>query len=85
MDDDERVFRRSTWGTNRYVYNSRNPLGRVLIAAAVLALAALLVLMANRAGPFAPSPAPGDDAPADSPLPHRSAPATAPAPPGAGP
>ncbi|MFI6288118.1 hypothetical protein ACIBCM_25795 [Streptomyces sp. NPDC051018] len=83
MDDDEPVFRRSRWGTNRYVYNSRNPLGRALIVAAVLALVALMLLMANRAGPFAPSPDPDDPGPPDRPLPHRSFPATAPAAPGA--
>ncbi|WP_330299824.1 hypothetical protein [Streptomyces sp. NBC_00503] len=56
--DDEPVFKRSQWGTNRYYYNARNPVGLVLIVITVLAVGTMLILMANRAGPFAPPPAP---------------------------
>ncbi|WP_031087323.1 hypothetical protein [Streptomyces sp. NRRL WC-3549] len=35
-DDADRVFVRSKWGTNRYVYNPRNPVGRALIAGSLL-------------------------------------------------
>ncbi|WP_406330999.1 hypothetical protein [Streptomyces sp. NBC_00203] len=34
--DDEPVFVRSKWGTNRYVYNPNNPLGLVLIIGSLL-------------------------------------------------
>ncbi|MGW6397315.1 hypothetical protein [Streptomyces sp. NPDC055134] len=40
--DDDRVFVRSTWGTNRYVYNPRNPVGRVLIVGSLLFAAGAL-------------------------------------------
>ncbi|MFE6104035.1 hypothetical protein ACFVQ4_29315 [Streptomyces laurentii] len=33
---EEPVFVRSTWGTNRYVYNVNNPVGRALIVLALL-------------------------------------------------
>ncbi|MFB0629629.1 hypothetical protein [Streptomyces sp. AB3(2024)] len=55
--DDEPVFKRSKWG-NRYHYNPHNPLGLALIIASLLFTATMLILMANRAGPFAPPPAP---------------------------
>ncbi|MEW2138900.1 hypothetical protein AB0892_20275 [Streptomyces sp. NPDC005409] len=55
--DDEPVFKRSKWGTNHYYYNPRNPVGRALIVITVLFVGTMLILMANRAGPFAPPPA----------------------------
>lgn len=56
--DDEPVFIRSRWGTSRYVYNHRNPVGLALIVLTVLFVGTMMILMTNRAGPFAPSPAP---------------------------
>ncbi|WP_327279856.1 MULTISPECIES: hypothetical protein [unclassified Streptomyces] len=56
--DDEPVFRRSKWGTNSYYYNPRNPVGLALIVITLLFVGTMMVLMANRAGPFEPSPAP---------------------------
>ncbi|MFE0705220.1 hypothetical protein [Streptomyces sp. NPDC058872] len=42
---DEPVFVRSRWGTNRHVFNHRNPVGRALIVIVpVAALAALYLL-----------------------------------------
>ncbi|AXG76642.1 hypothetical protein [Streptomyces paludis] len=35
-DDDEPIFVRSKWGTNRYVYSTRNPVGRWLIFGTVV-------------------------------------------------
>ena len=35
-DDADRVFIRSKWGSNRYVYNPHNPVGRVLIVGSLL-------------------------------------------------
>jgi hypothetical protein len=35
-DDADRIFIRSTWGTNRYVYNPHNPVGRALIIGSLL-------------------------------------------------
>ncbi|MFE0653134.1 hypothetical protein ACFVZH_31660 [Streptomyces sp. NPDC059534] len=58
MNGDEPVFRKSRWGTNRYVYNARNPLGLALIVVTVVGVFVMLMLMENRAGPFAPDPAP---------------------------
>lgn len=44
MSDDEPVFIRSKWGTNRYVYNPNNPVGLALIALTlVVALGALII------------------------------------------
>ncbi|WP_405486618.1 hypothetical protein [Streptomyces sp. NBC_00096] len=56
--DDEPVFKRSKWGTNRYYYNPANPLGLALIVISLLFAATMLILMANRVGPFKPTPAP---------------------------
>ncbi|KOV18961.1 hypothetical protein ADK90_19060 [Streptomyces sp. XY413] len=56
--DDEPVFKRSKWGTNRYYYNPRNPVGLALTVITVLVVGTMLILMANRAGPFEPPPAP---------------------------
>lgn len=57
MNHDEPVFKKSKWGTSRYVYNARNPIGLALIVATGVFAIVMLVLMENRAGPFAP-PAP---------------------------
>ncbi|WP_371591748.1 hypothetical protein [Streptomyces virginiae] len=56
--DDEPVFKRSKWGTNRYYYNPRNPVGLALIVITLLFVGTMMILMANRAGPFAAPPAP---------------------------
>lgn len=54
MSDYEPVFKRSKWGANRYYYNPRNPVGLTLIVLSLLFAGTMLILMANRAGPFAP-------------------------------
>ncbi|HEX5565367.1 MAG TPA: hypothetical protein VFY14_00220 [Streptomyces sp.] len=47
-DDHGPVFIRSKWGTNHYVYNHRNPVGRVLIVLAlVLGSGTLFTLYAS--------------------------------------
>ncbi|GLW04110.1 hypothetical protein ACGFYF_07005 [Streptomyces lavendulae] len=81
-DDDEPVFKRSKWGTNRYYYNPRNPLGLTLIVISLLFAGTALILMANRAGPFRPphDPAPWSPPPFDYSWPPRSRPPTTPAP-----
>ncbi|GAA2656620.1 hypothetical protein ACFY7Y_33235 [Streptomyces virginiae] len=56
--DDEPVFKRSKWGTNHYYYNPQNPVGLALIVITLLFVGTMLILMANRAGPFAAPPAP---------------------------
>ncbi|MDG4856675.1 hypothetical protein P8605_00575 [Streptomyces sp. T-3] len=44
-DDHEPVFIRSRWGTSRYVYNHRNPIGLALIVITpIAAIIAMLVL-----------------------------------------
>ncbi|WP_030771846.1 MULTISPECIES: hypothetical protein [unclassified Streptomyces] len=53
--DDEPVFKRSKWGTNRYYYNPRNPIGLALIVITLLFGAIIMILMPNRAGPFKPT------------------------------
>ncbi|QES49902.1 hypothetical protein DEJ50_20830 [Streptomyces venezuelae] len=50
---DEPVFIRSKWGTNRYVYNPNNPVGRALIVIAVIVFIVFMVLIQTRSGPFA--------------------------------
>lgn len=60
FDEQEPVFKRSKWGTSRYVYNSRNPLGFALIVLTVVLVAVMLLLMHKRAGPLAP---PSDHSP----------------------
>ncbi|WP_327429704.1 hypothetical protein [Streptomyces sp. NBC_01236] len=50
--DDEPVFVRSKWGTNRYVYNPNNPLGLVLIIGSLLlALGGMYYLRASSPHP----------------------------------
>ncbi|WP_327134467.1 hypothetical protein OG311_31740 [Streptomyces sp. NBC_01343] len=56
--DDEPVFKRSKWGTNRYSYNPRNPVGLALVIITLLFVGTMMILMANRVGPFKPAPAP---------------------------
>jgi len=53
-DDDEPVFKKSTWGTNRYVYNPNNPIGLALIILSVVFALMMIFLMDERKGPFAP-------------------------------
>ncbi|MFD7337134.1 hypothetical protein ACFV98_14155 [Streptomyces violascens] len=45
--DDEPVFRKSRFGTNRYEYNPANPVGRVLIVVTVIGVIAGLVMMGS--------------------------------------
>lgn len=47
-DDHEPVFIRSKWGTNGYVYNHRNPVGRTLIVLSLLVAGAGLLMMPGR-------------------------------------
>lgn len=64
MRDDEPVFTRSKWGSNRYVYNANNRLGLALIVlSSVVGLVAML-MPATKSGPFAV-----DDEPATRPSP----------------
>ena len=58
FDDDEPVFKRSKWGTNRYVYNARNPMGFALIVLSLVFAGGALLLMHLHAGPFAPPSGP---------------------------
>ncbi|MEU5834450.1 hypothetical protein ABZ820_12370 [Streptomyces diacarni] len=53
-DDDEPVFKKSNWGTNRYVYNANNPIGLTLIILSVVVTLVVMFLMNERKGPFAP-------------------------------
>ncbi|MFF2406768.1 hypothetical protein [Streptomyces sp. NPDC058092] len=63
--DDEPVFIRSKWGTSRYVYNPRNPVGLALILSSLLFAVVMLILMEQRVGPFAPpEPTPWSTVPA---------------------
>lgn len=79
--DDEPVFKKSKWGTSRYVYNPNNPIGLALIVASVGFALVMLVLMENRAGPFAPPARPTWSPPAESPWPYPTyTPATGPTP-----
>ncbi|MFD4869394.1 hypothetical protein [Streptomyces sp. NPDC058412] len=87
--DDEPVFKRSQWGTNRYYYNPQNPVGLALIVITLLFAGTMMILMANRAGPFKPSPTPATTpwspapydfsrpSPSSSPAPWPSLPPTA--------
>lgn len=68
MSDHEPVFKRSKWGANRYYYNPRNPVGLTLIVLSLLFAGTMLILMANRAGPFAPPKSP----PKSTPWPQQS-------------
>ncbi|PWK71311.1 hypothetical protein BCL76_104417 [Streptomyces sp. CG 926] len=56
--DDEPVFKRSKWGTNRYYYNPANPVGLALIVISLVFVVTMLILMTHRAGPFAPEHTP---------------------------
>lgn len=58
FDDNEPVFKRSKWGTSRYEYNPRNPVGFALIVITILFVGGMLLLMHNRAGPFSHPPQP---------------------------
>lgn len=59
-DDDEPIFKRSKWGTNRYHYNPANPIGAALIVITLVFVATMMILMTNRMGPFAPDPTPAE-------------------------
>jgi uncharacterized membrane protein len=43
--DDEPVFCKSRFGTNRYEYNSANPVGRVLIAVTAIGVVVALIVL----------------------------------------
>ncbi|MFF1506465.1 hypothetical protein [Streptomyces sp. NPDC058326] len=58
MNNDEPVFKKSKWGTSRYVYNANNPIGLALIFISGGLAVVMVLLMENRAGPFAPPPSP---------------------------
>ncbi|MFD9081858.1 hypothetical protein ACFQ7B_06555 [Streptomyces erythrochromogenes] len=77
---DEPVLKRSKWGTNRYYYNPRNPVGLALIVVTLLFVGTMMILMTNRAGPFEPAPAPTHTpwtpAPYEHPRPSLSSSAT---------
>ncbi|XRQ10086.1 hypothetical protein ACN3XK_04035 [Actinomadura welshii] len=49
MAEEERepVFVRSRWGTSRYFYNHRNPVGRFLIVATLVFAAAGMLWLYN--------------------------------------
>ncbi|MGW0764150.1 hypothetical protein [Streptomyces sp. NPDC002676] len=49
--DADRVFIRSKWGTNRYVYNPDNPVGRALIVGSLLFAAGGMWLLYHSGGP----------------------------------
>lgn len=51
-DDDEPVFKRSRFGPNRYVFNPRNPIGRVLIVVTLVVVGVVMLMMAGHVGPF---------------------------------
>ncbi|MER7519724.1 hypothetical protein [Streptomyces sp. NPDC126499] len=73
MNDDEPVFKKSRWGTNRYVYNPNNPVGLFLIIASSALAIVMILLMENRASPFAPPPSPTwSPPPAEDPWPYPS-------------
>lgn len=67
MSDHEPVFKRSPWGTSRYVYNPNNPVGLALIVISVLVGGIVMLMLATRSGPFAV-----DDPPAHTPAPSRT-------------
>jgi uncharacterized membrane protein len=45
--DDEPVFRKSRYGTNRYEYNPANPVGRVLIVVTIIGVIVGLAVMGS--------------------------------------
>ncbi|WEV26842.1 hypothetical protein OYE22_17790 [Streptomyces sp. 71268] len=55
-DDDayEPVFKKSPWGTNRYVYNANNPIGLALIIISCVVFVVFMYLIQARKGPFEP-------------------------------
>ncbi|MFI7246553.1 hypothetical protein [Streptomyces qinglanensis] len=52
-DDDEPVFKKSNWGTSRYVYNPDNPVGLALTILSVVLALVTIFMMNERKGPFA--------------------------------
>ncbi|CAM5297320.1 hypothetical protein [Streptomyces narbonensis] len=62
--DDKPGSTRGSWATSRSYDTPRNPVGLalVLIVVTLLCVGTMLILVANRAGPFAPPPAVGHDA-----------------------
>ncbi|MET9774687.1 hypothetical protein ABZ023_10550 [Streptomyces sp. NPDC006367] len=64
--DDEPMLRRSKWGTSRYTYNPRNPVGFALIVISLVLGGTMMLLMHFRAGPFA-SPEERTPAPVSTP------------------
>ncbi|KNE82058.1 MULTISPECIES: hypothetical protein [Streptomyces] len=74
FDPDEPVFKKSRWGTNRYVYNADNPVGLTLIVVSVVFAVVMLLLMSYRAGPFAPDEPATEWTPPETGGTHRSPP-----------
>ncbi|MCG3041727.1 hypothetical protein L7D48_14340 [Streptomyces sp. S1A] len=58
-DDHEPPFVRSDWGTNRYVYNHRSPIGRSFIVIS-LAIAAGGLVLRGPLRPLTPVPVRAD-------------------------
>ncbi len=53
-DEYEPVFKKSPWGTNRYVYNANNPIGLALIVISCVVFVVFMYLIQARKGPFEP-------------------------------
>ncbi|MGO4417862.1 hypothetical protein AB4Z54_03580 [Streptomyces sp. MCAF7] len=53
-DDYEPVFKKTHWGTSRYVYNPNNPVGMTLIILSIVFALVMMFLMEERKGPFEP-------------------------------
>ncbi|MEU9126155.1 hypothetical protein AB0C96_41205 [Streptomyces sp. NPDC048506] len=49
-DDADRIFVRSRWGTNRYVYNPHNPIGCALVVGSLLFAAGGMYLLKHDPG-----------------------------------
>ncbi|MEU8135993.1 hypothetical protein [Streptodolium elevatio] len=52
MSDHEPVFKRSKWGSNRYVHNHPGPVGMALIVSMLIGVSVVMVTPATRTGPF---------------------------------
>ncbi|MDI3420353.1 hypothetical protein [Streptomyces luteolus] len=48
------MFKKSPWGTSRYVYNLNNPVGLFLALASLVFAGVMVVLMETDSGPFEP-------------------------------
>ncbi|MGW0662890.1 hypothetical protein [Streptodolium elevatio] len=52
MSDYEPVFKRSKWGSSRYVHNHPGPVGMALIVRMLIGGSVVMVTPATRTGPF---------------------------------